>query len=206
MRKGLALKLYGTIFLVLISSVWSGGALAATAPQAPGESANYPSDPAFAALWQQVMDEAALTPDQTARLAQELRTLVDNLHENSSGLAALRAQEQTVPAESLPVLRQRLELKEAERDLLVDQAELTLKSFLTRTQWDLVTVAVLHGVSRNHCGSRGHHQELAASPAGMGPGRFFSPLMAAGETLNTGGLAVTLEIALNDLQRRIAAR
>ena len=103
MKTGLALKLYGSIFLVLISLVGSSGALAATAPQAPGEPGNSPSGGAFAALWQGVMDEAALTPDQTTRLAQELRTLAANLQENSSSLAALRAQEQAVPAESLPL-------------------------------------------------------------------------------------------------------
>ena len=126
-----------------------------------GNSTPKQNDPAadrasFISLWQQASKAAAFTPEQSKQVQEILTAAAGKLAENFTALDALR-QQKTGTAQQAD-LNKRIALKEAERDLLVDQAEQSLKSFLSEAQFGLLTMAAFHGVSQNHMES--HQQNV----------------------------------------------
>lgn len=180
------------VSISLVFLVAAGGGIAAAAPQSGtlGE---------IAPLWGRILETAPLTAAQIDGLVRELTPVSAALAANYAALDTFRRQEAEALGAAKETLRKRIELKEAERDLIVDRAELSLRSFLPKPQADLVLTAVFHGVSRNHCRTSGHH-EPAVNGSPTGVEQLYLDLMAAGEKYNADGRAATLEMLLGGLR------
>jgi hypothetical protein len=158
----------------------------------------------FGSLWRQAIGLSSLQAEQLGRMAATLRGASAKLAENWVRLQELRQREQTAAEEARASIGKRIELDEAERDLIVAGAETELRDYLMEEQVHLVMAAAFHGVSRAHS-EKGHPMTM-----GMGTGAQMAPmqgmeemgmrLAAAALELNSRFQAVSLDELLRELE------
>lgn len=100
----------------------------------------------FNDLWIKAFMAGSFTPEQTKRLTSELEEASKKLTENYMGLNNYLQQKKTGKGNEA-TLQKRIDLKEAERDLIVSQVKLKLEEFLTKEQVSLILMAGFHGIS-----------------------------------------------------------
>lgn len=101
----------------------------------------------FKNLWEKAFKEADFTPEQTARLATELEAASKKLADNYKVLSDLLEKKKTAKPNETAKIDKRLDLTEAERDLIASQTKLKLGEFLSEEQAKLVFMATFHGTS-----------------------------------------------------------
>ncbi|HEX3045664.1 MAG TPA: hypothetical protein VHY08_12975 [Bacillota bacterium] len=101
----------------------------------------------FKALWGKAYVAGLFTPEQTQRLNTELETASKKLTDNYMGLSVFLNQLKTAKGDAAKTIQKRIDLKEAERDLITSQTKLKLEEFLSKEQVNLILMAGFHGIS-----------------------------------------------------------
>lgn len=104
----------------------------------------------LARLWDEAVSRTGMSQEQRSRLASELRKTAGALSDNWGSLEGLREREATAIGDARKTARRRVDLAEAERDLIVMTTQTLLRDFLNDEQVELVMSAAFHGVSRSH--------------------------------------------------------
>ncbi len=154
----------------------------------------------FVELWKKVFESGGFTPGQTEKLAAELKTASLLLADNFKVLSSYLEKKKTAPAADVASIDKRIDVAEAERDLIASETKLALDKFLTREQVDLVQVAVFHGISMTLSDEK--HLEGMTGGTGKGQGRGVETLAELGKLaakLNLNCEAVTLSLLLATL-------
>lgn len=150
----------------------------------------------FNNLWKKAFAAGSFTADQTKRLTAELGTSSKKLTENYTGLNdLLQQQKKAAKGDNSTSIQKRVDLKEAERDLIVSQTKLKLEEFLSKDQANLVLMAGFHGVSSSMSGE--NHLNNTHGEMNQQMGTVEQQTMDLGklaEKLNQNCQATTLEL------------
>jgi hypothetical protein len=191
----------GLLILTIALSLVVGPSFAAMDSQMGMDSGN--TTPAtnadrdsFNDLWKKAFAAGSFTADQTKRLATELETSSIKLTENYTGLNDLsQQQKKAAKGDNSTSIQKRVDLKEAERDLIVSQTKLKLEEFLSTDQVNLVLMAGFHGVSLSMSGEK--HLNNTHGEMNQQMGTVEQDTMDLGklaEKLNQNCQATTLEL------------
>lgn len=195
-------KMLISVFIMAIAlSLPVGGAVAAMDGGMSGMKNSTPGTAAdrdsFKTLWKKTLDSASFTGEQQKRLAVELEAISKKLAENYMGLEDLLKQQKAGKATATS--QKRIDLKEAERDLIITQSKVKLEEFLTKDQIGLLSMASFHGVSMSWSGE----DHITGMVKEMIPNKNFEkPATDLGELadkLNQNCQAVTLEMIRESL-------
>jgi acetyl-CoA carboxylase alpha subunit len=104
---------------------------------------------AFIELWKKAFTAGAFSDDQAKRLAVEIEEASKKLAENYKVLSGYLEKLKKAKDEKI---EKRLNITEAERDLIISQVKLKLKEFLNNDQVIIVEIAVFHGTSMSLAG------------------------------------------------------
>lgn len=171
--------------------------------QAGASDSTAPGNAGFLALWKEAAAKTGLNPQQWRRLAGELQGASGRLAENWTALQDLRSREAAAADESKASIRKRIDLAEAERDLIISEAETDMRDYLTEDQVMLIMMAAFHGASRSH--SEEQHpmtMGMAMTQEMTGLGEYGMKLAEAVLKMNEGFKAVSLEEILKELAAR----
>ena len=204
----LSLKVYGLVLIIIVAiSLLSGSVLAqgmddmgmGNKPTSTTDLQKYQES--FKSVWKNAYQSFAFTPEQTKRLNKELETTSKQLADNFMVLDSALNQKTANKAGD----QKRIDLAEAERDLIISQAKMTLDEFLSKEQVNLILTAGFHGVSMSNSGE-GHLSKIHGGVMIPGPSvPMMKELGSLAEKLNLNCKAVTLELIRNFLAAQTKA-
>lgn len=198
-------KIFTCFSIVLIAlSLSVGIAFAATDSHMPGMgNGNIAAAPtaadrdSFKTIWKKALDSASLTKEQQTRLAMELETISKKLAENYMGLDDLLKQQKA--GKGTATSQKRIDLKEAERDLIISQGKVKLEEFLTKDQVGVLSMAAFHGVSMSWSGAEHITSMVKEMIQNKNDEPLATELGKLADKLNQNCQAVTLEIIRESL-------
>jgi hypothetical protein len=149
----------------------------------------------FKALWEKAFTAGMFTPEQTQRLVTELDDASGKLADNYMRLSDFLKQLKTAQDDTAKTIQKRIDLKEAERDLIASQTKLKLEEFLSKEQVNLILMAGFHGISVGMSGEEHLNSMHGAMSAQMGTAEQLAmDLGKLAEKINQNCEAVTLEM------------
>lgn len=196
----------GLLSATLLTGLLTGAALAATkGPMMPmgtkdTMTVSTADQGTFITLWKKAFAAGMFTPEQTRSLASELATASAKLSENYKGLNDLLQQKNAVTSGDTATIQKRIDLKEAERDLIISQTKVKLEEFLNKDQVNLVLMAGFHGASINFSGEEHLNNMHSEMPQQMKSVEELSMTLAqSAEKMNQNCQAVSLELIRTNL-------